>query len=161
MKWNQNYLFRKDFCRKNSSIEISSIEKSSIEKLKFESRVSKSWNSKVENQSSQRCFIHLWCRFYVYNWSLILIFQFDWVFLAGNEFEKKWPVLMGKWHKNIKKRKMAKNHFWRAESGSRGVFLGVLGASLYWKVVLDFWFGHPKCQFWYPQNGYKDPVWIW
>ena len=29
--------------------------------------------------------------FYVYNWSLILIFQFDWVFLAGNEFEKNGP----------------------------------------------------------------------
>ena len=31
-------------------------------------------------------------------------------------------------------------------------FLGVLGASLYWKVVSEFWFGHPKRHFWYPQN---------
>ena len=33
----------------------------------------------------------------------------------------------------------------------------VLGASLYWKVVLEFWFGHPKCHFWYPQNGKNRP----
>ena len=30
--------------------------------------------------------------FYVYDWSLILIFQLDWVFLAGNEFEKNVTV---------------------------------------------------------------------
>ena len=24
-----------------------------------------------------------------------------------------------------------------------------------WKVVLEFWFGHPKCHFWYPQNDQK------
>ena len=27
-----------------------------------------------------------------------------------------------------------------------------LGATLYWKVVSEFWFGHPKYHFWYPQN---------
>ena len=32
--------------------------------------------------------------------------------------------------------------------------MGVLGGYLYWKVVLDFWFGHPKCHFWYPQNSH-------
>ena len=48
--------------------------------------------------------------------------------------------------------KMAKNHFLRSVFGSWGGFLGVLGASLYWKVVSEFWFGHPKCHFWYPQN---------
>ena len=48
---------------------------------------------------------------------------------------------------------MAKNHFLRSVFGSWGGFLGVLGASLYWKVVSEFWFGHPKCYFWYPQNG--------
>ena len=53
--------------------------------------------------------------------------------------------------------KMAKNHFLRSDFGSWGGFLGVLGASLYWKVVLEFWFGHPKCQFWYPQNGQNTP----
>ena len=31
--------------------------------------------------------------------------------------------------------------------------MGVLGGYLYWKVVLQFWFGHPKCHFRYPQNG--------
>ena len=41
----------------------------------------------------------------------------------------------------------------RSVFGSLGGFLGVLGASLYWKVVSEFWFGHPKCYFWYPQNG--------
>ena len=53
---------------------------------------------------------------------------------------------------------MAKNNFSRVDSGSWGIFLGVWGASLYWKVDLDFWFGHPKCLFWYPQNGQKDAV---
>ena len=70
---------------------------------------------------------------------------------------KKWPVLMGKWRKNIKKCKMAKNHFSRSDFGSWGGFLGVLGASLYWKVVSEFWFGHPKCHFWYTQNGQNGP----
>ena len=44
-------------------------------------------------------------------------------------------------------------HFLRYDFGSWGGFLEVLGASLCWKVVLEFWFGHPKCHFWYPQNG--------
>ena len=48
---------------------------------------------------------------------------------------------------------MAKNHFLRSVFGSWGGFLGVLGASLYWKVVSEFWFERPKCLFWYPQNG--------
>ena len=53
---------------------------------------------------------------------------------------------------NNTKCKITKNHFLRADSGSWGGFLGVLGASLYWKVVSEFWFGHPKCHFWYPPN---------
>ena len=35
--------------------------------------------------------------------------------------------------------------------------MGVLGGYLYWKVVLEFWFGHPKCHFWYPP---KRPKWV-
>ena len=35
--------------------------------------------------------------------------------------------------------------------------MGVLGGYLYWKVVLEFWFGHPKCHFWYPP---KRPFWV-
>ena len=31
--------------------------------------------------------------------------------------------------------------------------MGVLGGYWYWKVVLEFWFGHLKCHFRYPQNG--------
>ena len=27
------------------------------------------------------------------------------------------------------------------------------------KVVSEFWFGHPKCHFWYPQNSQKHPKW--
>ena len=37
--------------------------------------------------------------------------------------------------------------------------MGVLGGYLYWKVVLEFWFGHPKCHFRYPQNSQKHPKW--
>ena len=37
--------------------------------------------------------------------------------------------------------------------------MGVLGGYLYWKVVLEFWFGHPKCHFRYPQNSQKHPFW--
>ena len=29
----------------------------------------------------------------------------------------------------------------------------VLGGYLYWKVLLEFWFGHPKCHFRYPHGG--------
>ena len=39
--------------------------------------------------------------------------------------------------------------------------MGVLGGYLYWKVVLEFWFRHPKCHFWYPQNSQKHPFWSW
>ena len=35
--------------------------------------------------------------------------------------------------------------------------MGVLGGYLYWKVVLEFWFGHPKCHFRCPQ---KRPKWM-
>ena len=34
--------------------------------------------------------------------------------------------------------------------------MGFLGGYLYWKVVLEFWFGHPKCHFRYPP---KRPKW--
>ena len=37
--------------------------------------------------------------------------------------------------------------------------MGVLGGYLYWKVVFEFWFGHPKCPFRYPQNSQKHPFW--
>ena len=37
--------------------------------------------------------------------------------------------------------------------------MGVLGGYWYWKVVLEFWFGHLKCHFWYPQNSQKHPKW--
>ena len=57
--------------------------------------------------------------------------------------------------------KMAKNHFSRSDSDSWGVFLGVLGATLCWKVVLQFWFGDPKCRFWYPQKWLKGSFWCW
>ena len=33
--------------------------------------------------------------------------------------------------------------------------MGVLGGYLCWKVVLEFWFGHPKCHFWYPPKRQK------
>ena len=36
---------------------------------------------------------------------------------------------------------------------------GFSGGDLYWKVVLEFWFGHPKCHFRYPQNSQKHPKW--
>ena len=35
--------------------------------------------------------------------------------------------------------------------------MGVLGGYLYWKVILEFWFGHPKCHFRYPP---KRPKWV-
>ena len=35
--------------------------------------------------------------------------------------------------------------------------MGVLGGYSYWKVVLEFLFGHPKCHFWYPP---KRPKWV-
>ena len=46
-----------------------------------------------------------------------------------------------------------KNPFWGPILVPEVTFWGVLGASFYWKVVLEFWFGGPKCHFWYPQNG--------
>ena len=66
--------------------------------------------------------------------------------------EKSANVLKGKWHKNIRKCKMAKNHFSRSDFGSWG---GFLGAILYWKVVLKFWFGHHFSIQTSPQNPQK------
>ena len=63
--------------------------------------------------------------------------------------EKNGPCRLEKNIKISNKCKMAKNHFSRAYSGSWGV---ILGASLHWKVVSEFWFRHPKCYFWYPPN---------
>ena len=37
-------------------------------------------------------------------------------------------------------------------------WLGVLGASLCWKVVSEFWFGSPKCHFRYAQNGKNSRI---
>ena len=53
--------------------------------------------------------------------------------------------------------KMAKNRFSGVQNGSQDVEMGVLGGYLYWKVVLEFWFGHPKCHFRYPP---KSPKWV-
>ena len=50
--------------------------------------------------------------------------------------------------------KLAKNHFSRADAGFWGVFLRVLGASLCWKVVLEFWFVE---LFWAYRNGTSVP----
>ena len=36
--------------------------------------------------------------------------------------------------------------------------MGVLGGYLYWKVFLEFWFGHPKCHFQYPPKRPKWPI---
>ena len=72
--------------------------------------------------------------------------------------EKSANVLKGKWHKNIRKCKKTKNHFSRSDFGSWGGFLGVLGTSLYWKVVSEFWFGSPKCHFRYGQNGKNSRI---
>ena len=74
--------------------------------------------------------------------------------------EKSANVLKGKWHKNIRKCKNTKNHFSRSDFGSWGGFLGVLGTSLYWKVVSEFWFGQPKCHFRYPKMAKMTP-WDW
>ena len=89
-------------------------------------------------------------------WRMRASLFFCWYFqcLAGLTCWKKWPVLMGKWHKNIlKKAKWPKITFRGPIRIPEVSFFGVLGASLYWKVVLEFWFGHPKCHFWYSQNG--------
>ena len=61
--------------------------------------------------------------------------------------------------KMTKIKKMAKNHFSEVQNGSQSVSMGLLGGYLYWKVVLEFWFRHPKCHFRYPQNSRKHPFW--
>ena len=48
---------------------------------------------------------------------------------------------------------MSKRHFSRVDFGSWGVSLGILGASLDYKVVLQFWLEHTKCHFWHAQIG--------
>ena len=37
--------------------------------------------------------------------------------------------------------------------------MGVSGGYLYWKVVLEFLFGHRKCHFRYPKNSQNHPFW--
>ena len=51
---------------------------------------------------------------------------------------------------------MAKNHFLRSDFGSWGVFLGVLRASLYWKVVL---IPAPEVPFSVPSKWQKQSFW--
>ena len=38
--------------------------------------------------------------------------------------------------------------------------MGVLGGYLYWKVVLEFSFGHPKCHFRYPPKRQNGSFWV-
>ena len=52
---------------------------------------------------------------------------------------------------------MAKDRFSGVQNGSQSNSMGVLGGYLCWKVVLEFWFGHPKCHFRYPP---KSPKWV-
>ena len=68
---------------------------------------------------------------------------------------------MGKWRKNMQNWKMAKNHFLRFDFGPWGGFLGVSGASLYWKVpflVPTKWLflGYQKWHFGYPNQNSKN-----
>ena len=51
--------------------------------------------------------------------------------VVGFKVEKNGPCSRENEVKIFKKRKMAKNDFLRSDLGSLGVFLGVLGASLY------------------------------
>ena len=78
--------------------------------------------------------------------------------MRGVAFEKNGPCSLENGAKISKKCKMAKNHFSRGDFGSWGGFLGVLEASLYWKVVSEFWFGSPKCHFRYAQNGKNSRI---
>ena len=54
---------------------------------------------------------------------------------------------------------MDKNRFLGVQNGSQSVEMGILGGVFVMKVVLEFWFGHPKCHFWYPQNDQKGSFW--
>ena len=68
--------------------------------------------------------------------------------LGVNLVLKKWPVLMGKWGKKYQNNaKWPKITYPGLILVPEVAFWGVLGASLYWKVVLEFWYGHPKCNF--------------
>ena len=74
---------------------------------------------------------------------------------------KKGPMLKGKWGKNFKqkKAKWPKITFLGPRFKVPKVScLGVSEASLYWKVVLEFWFRHSKCDYWYPQNGPRGVI---
>ena len=86
------------------------------------------------------------------------IFWFKASFLCKNAIEKNGPCW---WENDVKIcriEKITKNHFSRSYFGSWGGSLGVLGASLYWKVVSEFWFGSPKCHFRYAQNGKNSRI---
>ena len=56
--------------------------------------------------------------------------------------------------------KMAKNHFSGVQNGYQSVLMWVLGGYLNWKVVLEFWFGHPKCHFRCPKNAQNGCFWL-
>ena len=58
----------------------------------------------------------------------MIFFAFSWL---GHHVEKNGPCSRENEVKIFKKRKMAKNDFSGSDLGSQGVFLGVLGASLY------------------------------
>ena len=69
-------------------------------------------------------------------------------------------ISIGKWPKSVKWPKIAFPGSKMAPKVSKWGFY------LYWKVVLEFWFGHPKCHFGTPQNAQNDtfgapPCWPW
>ena len=75
---------------------------------------------------------------------------------------KKRPVLMGKRRKNMQNWWNGKKSILEVQFWFLGGFLGVLGASLYWKVVLEFWSGHRKCHFGTPKMAKLDAKnWQW
>ena len=77
------------------------------------------------------------------------------VLIRGFEFEKMAFLHSKKAAKISKKRKMAKNHFSRAEIGSLGVFLGVLGASWVSKSGLGILIWAPEVPFLVPPKWLK------
>ena len=75
-------------------------------------------------------------------------------------FSKKYPPAHENDQNSQKSAKWPKITFPGSEMVPKVSIWGVLVDYLYWKVILELWFAHPKCHFRYPQNSRNDLFWL-
>ena len=83
-----------------------------------------------------------------------LFFVWGEFLMGGNGFEKNGPFTLQNQGQNINKLQNGHKSLFEVRFGFLRCLLGGFGGGIRpIKVISEFWFGHPKCHFWYPQNG--------